>query len=199
MRVGLYGGRFDPPHLGHLLLAEGAREALGLDAVWFLPTGDPPHKAAVASAHHRAAMTRLATRDHPDFAVDDIEVERAGGTYAIDTLELLAARHPRAEFRYLIGADAYAEIAGWHRAEELVRRVRMVVVPRPGEDLAGLPAPFRDPDTLPDAIPFGVSSTLVRERAAAGRSLRYLVPPPVSDYLWRHALYARPTTGGEGR
>lgn len=195
MRVGLYGGRFDPPHLGHLLAAEGAREALRLDAVWFLPTGDPPHKAAVAAAPHRLAMTRLATSDHPGFAVDDVEADRAGGTYALDTIEILSARHPEARFWYLIGADAFAEIASWHRAEELVRRVPMAVLPRPDARATPPGPPFADAATRLDTVPFGVSSTLVRERVAAGRSLRYLVPPPVVEYLHRHGLYARGTTG----
>ena len=197
MRIGLFGGRFDPPHLGHLLLAEQAREALVLDRVWFLPAGDPPHKPAVAAGHHRAEMTRLATADHPDFDVDEMELDRSGPSYTIDTVTALSAAHPESTFLYLVGADAYAEIATWHRAEELVARVPMVVLPRPGTDLSGLASPFREAARSLQAIPFGVSSTLVRRRVAEGHSLRYLVPPAVVRYLRRHALYGRATAAGQ--
>lgn len=193
MRLGVLGGRFDPPHFGHLALAEQAREALGLDEVRFVPAGDPPHKGVRASAEDRVAMTRLATDDHPDFRVDDRELRRAGPSYAIDTVEELRRERPDAELAYLIGADAYAEIATWHRAEAFVRSATVVVVPRPGTprtDLDGLDEPFRSAPRRLDIVPCGLSSTLLRRRIRQGRSLRYLTPDAVARYLHARRLYA---------
>jgi nicotinate-nucleotide adenylyltransferase len=193
VRLALFGGRFDPPHLGHLLLAEQAREALALTEVRFVPARDPPHKGTCAPAAARLAMTRLATDDHRAFVVDDLEIHRQGPSYAIDTVERVRARVPEAQLFYLLGADAYAEIATWHRAEAFVRSVVPVVAPRPGTGrarLEELAEPFRSAAQHLETVPFGVSSTLLRERAREGRSLRYLVPEPVARYLRTERLYA---------
>jgi nicotinate-nucleotide adenylyltransferase len=193
VRLALFGGRFDPPHLGHLLLAEQAREALALDEVRFVPARDPPHKGTCAPAAARLAMTRLATDDHPAFVVDDVEIRRPGPSYAIDTVERERARRPDAQLFYLLGADAYAEIDAWHRAEAFVQAVVPVVAPRPGTARArldGLAEPFRSAARHLETVPFGVSSTLLRRRAREGRSLRYLVPEPVARYLRTQGLYA---------
>ncbi|MEX2502015.1 MAG: nicotinate (nicotinamide) nucleotide adenylyltransferase [Trueperaceae bacterium] len=195
MRVGLFGGRFDPPHLGHLLLAEQAREAAGLDRVAFVPAADPPHKAAHATAQRRLAMTRLATEDHPAFEVDDRELRRDGPSFTLDTVTSFRRERSGDEATLLIGADAWAEIESWHRAAELARTVRVLVLPRPGTDVATLrrlPEPFRSAATLLDAIPFGVSSSEVRRRLAVGASLRYLVPEPVIRYLEEQRPYSTP-------
>jgi nicotinate-nucleotide adenylyltransferase len=195
VRLALFGGRFDPPHLGHLLVAEQAREAAALDEVRFVPARDPPHKGVHAPAAARLAMTRLATANHPAFVVDDVEIRRSGPSYAIDTVERLRARRPDAQLFYLLGADAYAEIATWHRAEAFARAVVPLVAPRPGTSRArldGLDEPFRSAARHLETVPFGVSSTLLRRRAAAGRSLRYLTPDPVARYLRSEALYAAP-------
>lgn len=189
MRIGLFGGRFDPPHNGHLLLAEEARESVALDEVWFVPSADPPHKEAEASAEERAAMTALATEEHPAFRMCDLELRRPGPSYAFDTVEEVARDRPDAELHYLIGADAYAEIAGWHRAETLVRRVAMIVLPRPHLAPPAPPEPFRSAGRYLDAVPFGVSGTLVRRRAQQARSLRYLVPEAVVRHLRERGLY----------
>ncbi|MDZ7799435.1 MAG: nicotinate-nucleotide adenylyltransferase [Trueperaceae bacterium] len=191
MRVGLFGGRFDPPHMGHLLMAEQAREALPLDEVWFLPAGDPPHKPADASPLDRLEMTRLAVQDHPAFRARADEIRRSGPSYAYDTVVDLQERHPEATFAYLIGADAWAEIETWHRAEALIRAVQMVVFPRRGTEAPPPPERFARAATKIETVPFGVSGTLVRSRVAAGRSLRYLVPDAVAAYLHTHGLYAR--------
>lgn len=193
MRLGLFGGRFDPPHLGHLLAAEQAREALALDEVRFLPAGDPPHKGVRASAEDRVAMTRLATDDHPDFRVDDREVRRSGPSYAIDSVEELGRERPDADLVYLVGADAYAGVASWHRAEAFVRSATLVVVPRPGTSWAeidGLDEPFRSAPRRLAIVPCGLSSTLLRRRIRQGRSLRYLTPDAVARYLQTRRLYA---------
>jgi len=192
MRIGLLGGRFDPPHLGHLLVAEQAREELALDEVHFVPAGAPPHKGVVAAPGARAAMTRLATEDHRAFHVDDRELQREGPSYAIDTIDEVRTERPGDELVFLIGADAYLEIADWHRAEAMVRTVEVAVVPRPGTPLAALDSldePFRSAATRIETVPIGISSTLLRRRAGQRRSLRYLTPLPVVRYIVEEGLY----------
>lgn len=192
MRIGLLGGRFDPPHLGHLIIAEQAREELRLDEVHFVPAGAPPHKGVVAPAGARAAMARLATEDHRAFRVDDRELRREGPSYAIDTIDEVRSERPGDEIVFLIGADAYLEIAGWHRGEEMVRTVEVVVVPRPGTpltDLDTLDEPYRSAATRIETVSIGISSTLLRARAGQGRSLRYLTTRPVARYIVAAGLY----------
>jgi len=139
-------------------------------------------------------MVRLATGDHPNFRVDGRETVRAGPSYAVDTVEDLKRELPHAELVYLMGADAYVDIATWHRAETFVRSATVVVVPRPGSALAALDRldePFRSAATRLDLVPCGMSSTLLRERVRQGRSLRYLTPDPVARYLRERSLYAQ--------
>ncbi len=202
MRIGLFGGRFDPPHLGHLLLAEQAREAAALDRVLFVPAADPPHKRAHAPAEDRLALVRIATDDHPAFEVDDRELRRDGPSFSFDTVTSVRAERPDVDVVALIGADAWAEIETWHRAAELARTVRFLVLPRPGTDperLRTLPEPYRSAATPLDAIPFGVSSTEIRRRVRVGASLRYLMPDPVIEELARRRLYAAPHPDATGR
>lgn len=192
MRIGLLGGRFDPPHLGHLIIAEQAREELRLDEVHFVPAGAPPHKGVVAPPGARATMARLATEDHRAFRVDDRELRREGPSYAIDTIDEVRSERPGDEIVFLIGADAYLEIAGWHRGEEMVRTVEVVVVPRPGTpltDLDTLDEPYRSAATRIETVSIGISSTLLRARAGQGRSLRYLTTRPVARYIVAAGLY----------
>lgn len=195
MRIGLYGGRFDPPHLGHLLLAETAREALGLDQVWFLPARDPPHKPTVAPAEVRLAMTTLALRAHPGFFPSRLELERNGPSYGVETVEHVRAAFPTYAFAFLLGADAFRDIGTWHRPHDLLGQVRLAVVTRPGADADEAPEPFRSAATRVPGIPFGVSGTDLRRRLREGRSVRYLLPAPVARYLAEHPQYAR-TEGG---
>lgn len=190
MKVGLFGGRFDPIHTGHLLVAEEAREALALDEVWFIPSKDPPHKAVSVAAAHRYRMALLATAEHPHFRVSEAELERDGTSYTVDTVEALVAAHPEAEFCYLVGIDAYAEIQSWHRARELVELVRMVALPRPGFSLAGLEPYFLERVTVLETPLWEISGSDVRARLSRGESARYLVPQPVLAYLHKHRLYA---------
>jgi nicotinate-nucleotide adenylyltransferase len=189
MRLGLFGGRFDPPHLGHLLAAEQAREALALDAVWFIPAPSPPHKPAVASPAQRYAMTMLATGSHPSFAVSRLELNRPGPSYTFDTVQQVRAAEPAAELFLLTGADAYRDIAGWHRAAELVRQVNIIVVARPGYNLEQLEPDFHARAGVVTIIGCDISSTEIRNRLKEGRSIRYLVPESVESYLVRHHLY----------
>ena len=194
------GGTFDPIHVGHLAIAEEAREALSLDLVLFVPAGQPPHKpaGAVTPVEHRFAMVELAIADNRAFGLSRIEVERPGPSYTIDTIEALARDED--DLVLILSAETFAELPSWHEPERLFDAARMAVVPR-----EGYPAP--DPAWLAEAFPgraervdylegprLGLSSTAIRARVAAGRSIRYLVPDMVEAYILDKQLYRRPLT-----
>lgn len=188
MRIGVFGGTFDPPHTGHLVVASDACQALGLDRVLWIPSAVPPHKRRTvrASAEARLEMVRAAIEGDPRFEADDLELRRAGPSYTADTLRELAARHPGAELVLLIGADNLREIPGWHQPEEILRLARVAVLSRDG---AGVP-----PDAPIPAVPVAVtrvdvSATEVRRRAAAGETIRYLVPDAVRALIERGGVY----------
>jgi nicotinate-nucleotide adenylyltransferase len=195
--LGIMGGTFDPIHLGHLAIGEEAREALSLDAVLFVPAGEPPHKpvGAVTAAAHRVAMVGLAIADNPSFELSTVEIERAGPSYTVDTVEELARRRSGTDLYLIVSAETFAQLPTWHEPDRLFASARIAVVPR-----EGYPAP--DPAWLGDAFPgrearvtylegprLGLSSTAIRERVASGRSIRYLVPSAVDAYISDHDLY----------
>ncbi len=190
-RVGLLGGTFDPPHLGHLVVAECARVELGLDEVRLLVAGDPYQKATTSPTADRVAMVEVAVADDDHLGIDLIELERDGPTYTADTLTALTAREPEVDWYFVLGEDAAAGLSTWHRVEEAFALATFVVVTRPGDE-----AP--DPSTLPRALvhleipQLEVSSTQLRERFAAGRATRYLVPLAVDTYIRTHGLYGAP-------
>jgi len=191
-RLGLFGGTFDPPHLGHLALAEWAREQLRLDRVLFIPAGQPPHKRGrrISSAAARLAMTRLATRGHPGFRVSTLELDSRRASFTVDTLNQVAARHPRARLFLLIGADSLDEFRTWRSPEAILERATLAVAARPGAGRAATRAWARRHGVVWLGNPgLEVSSSLVRERARAGGSVRYLVSDAVARYVARHRLY----------
>jgi nicotinate-nucleotide adenylyltransferase len=193
-RLGVFGGTFDPPHHGHLALAEWARAELGLERVLFVPAGDPPHKrrTGLSSVAHRVAMTRLAVRGNSAFEVSTIEASRRGPSWTADTIRALAAAHPRARLHLLMGADMFATFATWREPDEIARLAVLVVALRPGSRAPRrVPAPVRDGlGVVWLANPgLDVSSSELRARARAGRSLRYLVPDSVDRYIERQRLY----------
>jgi nicotinate-nucleotide adenylyltransferase len=189
------GGTLDPTHYGHLLVAEEARKAWGLERVVWVPAGDPPHKQGEqrASQEHRYAMAVLATAGNPHFTVSRLELERQGPSYSFDTLEHFQREQPEAELFFIIGADAVLELLTWHRHADLIRKYRFIAATRPGYDLARLrqvlPASYLERIELLSVPALDVSSTGIRQRAAAGESLRYLVPAAVEDYIAKHGLY----------
>lgn len=189
MRLGLFGGRFDPPHIGHLLAAASAFETLTLDELWFVPAKTPPHKPAVAPAEVRLEMLALAVGDTLAFKVSDLELSRPGPSYTFDTVMGIKSERPKDTLFFLTGADAYAEIATWHRSEELTEAVAMVALARPGYTLDTLDSPFRERVTILQTRLCDVSSTEIRLRLRSGRSVRYLVPEAVEMYLDRNDLY----------
>jgi len=206
MRLGLYGGTFDPVHFGHLLLAETCREQLQLDEVWFIPTGDPPHKPGVtiSPAKARREMLELALAGLPQFHVSRIEVDRPGPHYTVDTLKLVNAERPDDQLFLLIGADSLHELHTWRDPGEIDRRARIVAVNRgkdPGVSLPG-DQKFSISEELTIAITslrmpeVGISATDLRQRVSAERSIRFQTPRAVEQYIRAHRLY-RNDPGGK--
>jgi nicotinate-nucleotide adenylyltransferase len=191
------GGTFDPIHLGHIVMAEAGAECAGLDRVLLLPASVPPHRAgATAPAGDRLAMCRLAAAGHPRLEVSDMELQRTGPSYTVDTLRALAAERPGDRLHLLLGWDAAREISSWRSPDEVMRLATLVVVSRPGYPVpseADLRAAGIDPGraVLCDARTPGVDSTEVRRLAEQGLDLAGHVDPAVERYLREHRLYAR--------
>ena len=197
-RLGLLGGTFDPPHVGHLWLATLARDALDLDRVLFLPAGTPPHKRRrrLSSAADRTLMTRLAIADDPAFELCPIETARPGPSYTVDTVTELLRRYPSATRLILImAADSLLQMDSWREPDRLLSLVEWAVGPRPGAEgpsRAALRARFGAAAQrihLLSGPALDVSSTQVRQRVAAGRAIRYLVPRSVEELIRERGLY----------
>lgn len=196
LRVGLLGGTFDPPHYAHLEVADRALQEYALDRVVFLPNGQPPHKPgyAVSPAEQRYIMTELACADHPRFFVSRLELDRPGPSYSVDTVRQIKAElGPGAQVYFLVGMDAAFELPTWHHPEELLAEAIVVAAPRPGCDQAALVEALGETQAsrikvLPMPL-FGHSSTEIRKRVREGRSVRYLLPPPVEAYIRKQGLY----------
>jgi nicotinate-nucleotide adenylyltransferase len=191
VKIGLFGGTFDPVHVGHLRAAENARETLGLDLVAFLPSALPPHRATAASAEERLEMTRRATAANPAFAAWDTELRREGPSYTVDTVAALVGARPDDCFWLVVGADTWPEMRGWREPERLFSLVAVAVAERPGAPAAALTAPFGSARgvTRIDGPALAVSASSVRERVRRGLSVRYLVPDPVAEYIAARGLY----------
>lgn len=190
------GGTFDPIHYGHLLMAEEARQAFALDRVVFVPNGRPAHKKvyAVSSPEDRYAMTLLATASNPYFRCSRMEVERPGTSYTIDTLRAIRATHPDLDALYFItGADAVLEILTWHEYDRLTEECRFIAVTRPGFVLERMrdvvSAEFLNRVSFLPIPALEISSTDIRRRVREGRSVKYLTPEAVEDYVQQNGLY----------
>ena len=188
-KIGLYGGSFNPVHLGHLLVARAALEEAALDRLCFIPAAQSPFKPAdpIAPAAARICLLRLALAGETRCEVDAQEVERGGTSYTIDTARAYHARFPDAELHYLIGADHARLLPKWREAEELARLLKFLVIPRPGEPPADLPEPFQG--RWLRGFPMGVSSSEIRERLRAGLPITHLTPPAVAEALRNNRLY----------
>ena len=200
VRLGIMGGTFDPPHLGHLVCAEEALEAANLDAVLFVPTGRPAFKQdrLVTAGEVRLAMVAAAVAGNPAFAVSALEVERPGVTYAVDTLRELREELPGVELGFI--ADAALTLPRWRKSAELAHLAAFAAATRPGFELGE--QALRDLrehefDVRPFAVPgLDISSSALRRRVYAGRTIRYLVPEAVRKIIEEESLYRRETDGG---
>ncbi|MFX3624467.1 MAG: nicotinate-nucleotide adenylyltransferase [Ectobacillus sp.] len=185
-KIGILGGTFDPPHNGHLLIANEVYYALQLDEVWFMPNQIPPHKMGkdVASARQRTEMLQLAIRKKPHFSLCLIELEREGPSYTYDTMLQLKKRHLEAAFYFIIGGDMVEYLPKWHNIDKLLQLVKFVGVARPGYTLS---TPY---EIITLEIPeFAVSSSLIRERFRTKQTVDYLLPDEVKKYVERNGLY----------
>jgi nicotinate-nucleotide adenylyltransferase len=193
VKIGIFGGTFDPIHLGHLRAAENARETLRLDSVHFVPVGAPPHRTGPRSTTiDRYAMVALATAAHPGFVASDVEIRREGPSYTIDTVLAFREAFPQDELVLIVGSDTYAEIPTWRDPDRIFSHCHIAVVHRPGEspkppekafDVASQRVSWVETAGLP------ISATDVRRRVSQGQSPRYLVSDAVADYIQKRALY----------
>ena len=190
-RIGLFGGTFDPPHLGHLVLAECARDRLALDEVRFVPAGEPPHKRRrpVTPTAARLAMVRLAVRGNRAFVVSTLEARRHGPSFTIETLRAVRAEAPRARLFLLMGADSLEEFVTWRDPEAILGLATLAVAKRRGRERPAARLARRGRIVWLDNAEIDLSSSLVRARVRRGRSIRYLVPEAVAAYIARHRLY----------
>lgn len=196
-RIGLFGGTFDPPHLGHLILASEAQHQLDLTRMLWTLTPDPPHKQGqnITSVEHRLAMVNLSIADNPLFELSRIELDRAGPHYTLDTVRILRAEFPQAEIVPVIGGDSLRELPTWHQPGELLEACSQIgVMRRPGEptdlrslerDLPGISSRVR----FVDAPLLEIASRQIRSRVASGRPFRYYLPQSVYQYIVENRLY----------
>jgi nicotinate-nucleotide adenylyltransferase len=202
VNIGLFGGTFDPPHAGHLIVAQDAALALGLDRILFIPAAQPPHKraAAVTAAAVRVRMLELAVAEDGRFGIDRLELERGGASYTVDTLRALHGAHPGVQLTLLMGADQYAEFPTWREPDEIRRLARLAVLMRggatgPEAEASGSWRPSLSEmagGVLSVAVTrIDISSTAVRRRVAEGLPIRYLVPPAVERFIFENRLYGR--------
>jgi nicotinate-nucleotide adenylyltransferase len=196
-RIGILGGTFDPPHIGHLILAEYTAESLGLDKVLFVPVGEQPFKPTTRNAiTHRLTMLQLAIQDNPQFAVSRVDVDRQGPHLSADMVPLVQAQFPAAQLYFLMGGDNLRDFPTWTRPQDIYRHARLAVMRRSDEAvtadmhdavLPGLSAQVDIVDT--PLLSIWLSSTHVVERLQQGLSVRYLVPDVVLQYIREHSLY----------
>ena len=188
MRLGVFGGTFDPPHLGHLIVASEAHAALGLERLLFVPAAEPPHKQGrvCTPAELRLQMVRAATAGDARFEVSDLELRRSGASYTVDTLRVLRERYAGAELLLLLGADQAREMLTWREPQQIARLARLVVLAREGEAPA-LPAGLPSQPLVTTRI--DLSASAVRRRVRAGLPIRYLVPDAVRELVEREKLY----------
>jgi nicotinate-nucleotide adenylyltransferase len=196
--LGILGGTFDPIHYGHIVAAECVRDACHLDQIVFVPAARPPHKdlEEVLESQHRYEMVQIALEDNPNFAVSAIELERQGMSYTIETIEAFLRMFPEAEIFFILGVDALLLINTWKEVKHLINLCNFIVVTRPGYILNKKDECFRDiPDSLWDktriiSIPgLFISSSDIRRRVAQGRTIKYLLPSAVEEYIAEHNLY----------
>jgi nicotinate-nucleotide adenylyltransferase len=214
VRIGIFGGTFNPIHLGHLRSAEEVRECQQLDRILFIPSASPPHKreAEIAPARHRLAMVRLALAGNPTFDVSNIEIDRPGRSYSVDTLDALRAAHPKVQYTFILGLDAFREISTWMNYRRLFELCDIVVTSRPHYDETSLRALipiaargdfcYRSKRKVLEhrsghqivfqrVSDLAISASDIRARCRRGDSVRYLVPQSIEKYLARHKLYGR--------
>lgn len=191
MHVGIFGGSFDPPHTGHLIVAEWMRDAFELDRILWIPAARSPHKLTQKPADDdlRLKMVRAAVENNPYFQVSDLEIRRGGLSYTLDTLEYLSEENPDDRFSLILGSDSLKSFDRWHRPEQILKLADLLVFRRPGSVSPDVPSYVAKRLSYSDAPLLEISATEIRRRCADGRSIRYLVPAPVAAIIDAHNLY----------
>ena len=189
MKIGILGGTFNPVHVGHLILAEEAREKLGLDKIIFIPANLPPHKdnIDIANPQARLKMLKLATKGNKYFVVSDIEIKRLGRSYTIDTIKTLKDKYSKDELYFIIGSDLLKYLEEWRDLNEIFKIVKFIVATRPGYPLENIPAYIK---TL-GIRAVDISGFSVRQCVKEGKSFRYLVPEAVFEFINKTKLYGK--------
>ncbi|MDP9386149.1 MAG: nicotinate-nucleotide adenylyltransferase [Actinomycetota bacterium] len=203
-RIGILGGTFNPPHLGHLVCAQEAMIALGLDSVVLVPAGAPPHKDVLddPGAEHRVALCEAAVAGDDRFSVSRMELERPGASYSVDTLRALHEREPEHDLTFVVGGDMAHSFPEWREPEAILELAELGVAEREGVRRADIAERLRPLRVAPERVRFfdmprmDISSSLIRRRAAAGWPVRYLVPSGVAEYIARERLYGSGAVAG---
>jgi nicotinate-nucleotide adenylyltransferase len=185
-KIGILGGTFDPPHQGHLLIANEVLSELSLDEIWFMPNQEPPHKKKSESVKNeeRLHMLEMAIGGNPLFKIETIELERKGPSFTVDTIKILNHQYPNHHFFFIIGADMIEYLPKWHQIDELIKLVQFVGVERPKYSIK-----TDYPIIYVDVPAFDVSSSMIRERIKHGKTVRYLLPDSVIEYIGEKQLY----------
>lgn len=189
-KIGILGGTFDPPHLGHLIVAQEVQEKLKLDRIFLIPTSLPPHKKKVeiSPAIHRLRMVQLATQDNPNFKVLDLELKRKGHSYTVDTLKDLRKNYLDTHFILILGTDNLNQIHTWKKPQEIFKLSKVVFITRPGVTLDKT-SKWLSRNRLLEVKEIDISSSDIRGRIKKGKSIRYMVPEEVLKYIKKHKLY----------
>ncbi len=196
MQVGIFGGTFNPPHIGHMILADTAADALGLDRVLFVPAAEPPHKQGLprAAVEHRVRMVELAIEGNPRFHLSRVDIDRPGPHYADDMVQVVQDEHPEADLYFLMGSDSLRDLLAWEAPQDLVARCHLVVMSRPvnppdmDQLYAALPQ-LHDKLIYIESPEIEISSTNIVARLRSGKSVRYRLPDAVLAHIREHQLY----------
>jgi nicotinate-nucleotide adenylyltransferase len=191
MNIGIFGGTFNPPHLGHLIVAEHVREKLGLDRIRYIPSAIPPHKQNqdIVEAHHRLAMLEHAVQGNRQFEVSDMEIQRGGVSFTVDTLNETKKLSPDDHLFMLIGMDNLNEFQTWKNPEHILAVATVVVMTRPGFQFRNEDVELRTKITVCEVPEIAITSSAIRAKVRDRKSIRYLVPAAVELYIYRHHLY----------
>ena len=192
MRICLFGGTFDPPHIGHLLIAQTVCEEENFDKIVFVPANKPPHKKKITDVEDRLSMLKLAVKENPKFEILDLEIKRGGVSYTIDTLEEVRNNiiSENDELFYLIGSDSLLELRDWKLPKDILKKCQVVVAIRPGFRPSDIPAWILHKIQFANIPRFEISSSNIRQRWVENKTIRYLVTLPVWEYIDRHKLYS---------
>ncbi|MDD4775184.1 MAG: nicotinate-nucleotide adenylyltransferase [Syntrophomonas sp.] len=197
-KIGIIGGTFNPIHYGHLIAAEFAREAFALDRIIFVPSARPPHKnlGEILDSRHRLAMVELAIRDNPAFCASSLEIDRQGMSYSVETVAAIQQMHREAGLFFILGIDAFMLMNTWKDPDRLAEMCSLIVVTRPGYEMnpedecfAGIPLLMWQKLEVISIPGFEISSSAIRIRAAGRKTIKYLLPPEVEDYINSNRLY----------